>query len=678
MVHPYGQVATVNGPFMASPSFPGVEELSLREGSPSAARVDALVKDPAPLRRMPDLDLGVISLFPKPFAESLEETRILLLDHLGLTASGTAGLRVIFDANDALEDFDEEEADFESCEDLIDLGELRATFLPDMRVLTHKKICHSLASDFSFPTGSVEDVAHQAVSSLRQLFHVFMEDIPSANDVPAAIGLLQALLLITQKLVPFIKACLRHDVISTTAPLQERLRIMLANLSDIETTPVYAIGPTAVSLPPEIIFRIFSYCIIDEEDEEADADLTGESAVPVVLASVCSYWRAIALSHRDLWTNIDVHFCSAGNFELLKTWLARTVTRKISVRLSFTPWNQSQRTWEMIDALAAHASQWEDIDISLPDSLEGEKLRLKGPFRALRRISLTLPFREYDDPEFWTRSLVADLGDAPLLQEVCLVRWNHDVVLPWAQLTTITMQGCRFPQEDVEDGFRIFHGLCPNLVECTLDDNYMETDIFLSGNRRTNTTVRNLYLYNDDSVHTVRRVSFSALRRLRLHMDHWDEEVEDDHWLFFYEAPEITSLYIRVVKEFTAENLFSLLSLESGPVALRSLKIEYTRDKRFNITTLLKSMHEDYTNFLPNLTRFELIPPTRHKFPYLELLRMLAVRADGFDACVPLKKFTMSVKDELEDTIHSQFELLAERGLKINLEVDGTLVDFGG
>ncbi|KAJ6581204.1 condensin complex subunit 2/barren [Mycena capillaripes] len=108
-----------------------------------------LAKDPAQLRsKKLDLEFSVDPLFKKTCADFDEGgAQGLLMNHLSLGTGSEAGLRVIFDASDSVGKVDEEGMD--EPEDVVDLTELRNSFLPDLAVLKDKEIAHSLA-DFSF------------------------------------------------------------------------------------------------------------------------------------------------------------------------------------------------------------------------------------------------------------------------------------------------------------------------------------------------------------------------------------------------------------------------------------------------------------------------------------------------------------------------------------------------
>ncbi|RXW23885.1 hypothetical protein EST38_g1944 [Candolleomyces aberdarensis] len=110
---------------------------------------NTLVKDYSVLtNKKLDLEFSVDPLFKKTCADFDEGGASgLLLNHLSLGLGGDGGMRVIFDASDSV--FKEEADVPDEPEDLADISELRAKFIPDFSVLDDKVISHSLTG-FSF------------------------------------------------------------------------------------------------------------------------------------------------------------------------------------------------------------------------------------------------------------------------------------------------------------------------------------------------------------------------------------------------------------------------------------------------------------------------------------------------------------------------------------------------
>ncbi|KAK7056215.1 hypothetical protein VNI00_002767 [Paramarasmius palmivorus] len=148
------------------------DEDHVRERKKKSTRsVATLAKDPSQLRaKKLDLEFSVDPLFRKTCADFDEGgAQGLLMNHLSLGVGQDGSLRVVFDASDSISKMEEEE-DVEEPEDLIDLTELRNTFLPNLDDLESKAISHSL-EDFSFS---------QSASSLDET--TFFQDNTNDDD----------------------------------------------------------------------------------------------------------------------------------------------------------------------------------------------------------------------------------------------------------------------------------------------------------------------------------------------------------------------------------------------------------------------------------------------------------------------------------------------------------------
>lgn len=130
----------------------GAKRKKRGEGRPK----ETLAKSAEQLRsKKLDLEFKVDPLFRKTCADFDEGgAQGLLMNHLSLGVGAEGGMRIVFDASDAMGKGDDEgEAEPEEPEDEIDLSNLRSQFLPNLETLEDKAICHSLA-DFSFAKGA--------------------------------------------------------------------------------------------------------------------------------------------------------------------------------------------------------------------------------------------------------------------------------------------------------------------------------------------------------------------------------------------------------------------------------------------------------------------------------------------------------------------------------------------
>ncbi|KAJ7809824.1 hypothetical protein B0H14DRAFT_2865150 [Mycena olivaceomarginata] len=88
----------------------------------------------------------------------------------------------------------------------------------------------------------------------------------------------------------------------------------------------------ALTLPPEIVSRIFVECLPGHGRVRPSPD-----APPLSLAQICRHWREIAISSSELWASVDMDgFFSDGTGhkkELLQMWFARAKGRPLSVTI---------------------------------------------------------------------------------------------------------------------------------------------------------------------------------------------------------------------------------------------------------------------------------------------------------------------------------------------------------
>ncbi|KAJ6512329.1 hypothetical protein DFH09DRAFT_1321189 [Mycena vulgaris] len=303
---------------------------------------------------------------------------------------------------------------------------------------------------------------------------------------------------------------------------------------------------------------------------------------------------------------------------------------------------ESDRTWQSITALRS-TPPLHEVDLNLDD-----------PFPALRRLALELPsgFSEY--PNDWAQYMVADLTDASLLKEVHLTNWNHsyEVLLPWHQLTTITLDACRLPpllhgSVDEHDYLAIFHRLCPTLVECTITDTmWDQASLGYTGPRSTHRRFRCLYLFSGN----IPRLE----RRREAHQD------------FFAGSRRLYHLTLSVDNGFHAADIPELL--ETVPASLTELTLDYSGAETFDIGAILIALHGAAV-FMLNLARLELIAPAGgHAFPYPALIALLIARCADTEECAALLKFRVGVEEsKLDDALAAEFCKLAHLGMDIKI-----------
>ncbi|KAF8211064.1 hypothetical protein K438DRAFT_1449849, partial [Mycena galopus ATCC 62051] len=80
-------------------------------------------------------------------------------------------------------------------------------------------------------------------------------------------------------------------------------------------------------LPTELTSEIFINCL------SSGRVVPRARTPPLLLAQVCSKWRAIAFSVPELWNCVRPRHLSANTIQLLELWLHRAGTLPISISL---------------------------------------------------------------------------------------------------------------------------------------------------------------------------------------------------------------------------------------------------------------------------------------------------------------------------------------------------------
>lgn len=227
-------------------------------------------------------------------------------------------------------------------------------------------------------------------------------------------------------------------------------------------------SPIRKYLPPEILSNIFRYASppIDFPTRHFDTservintytsplpDLeTNSPYLPVLLGSVCSYWRQVAQSTPELWNTLvlDVRRRTAVNHaQLLQLCLSKSKALPLEVEMDFRREQRVNHGEPLKDRGNKIVAALRPIQGVLfdPDTMPKMRtLRLIAPpcewlplipasFPNLEDLSLGWPFRFSMRPP---ASLVLDLSNLRRLTRVTLSR-EVKLVLPWSQITNLKL-----------------------------------------------------------------------------------------------------------------------------------------------------------------------------------------------------------------------------------------------
>ncbi|KAJ6589242.1 hypothetical protein B0H19DRAFT_234215 [Mycena capillaripes] len=213
-------------------------------------------------------------------------------------------------------------------------------------------------------------------------------------------------------------------------------KILVQERLDCYTYPV-------LTLPNEIAAEIFIHFL---PIYPLCPPLTGVLS-STVLTQICRTWREIALATPGLWRAICLSV-PERQFKISDTWLSRSRCCPLSVQIFES--HYELRASEAFAEVLYHQTRWEHLKLRLARS----NIPRIEAMPMLRTLDLTL--HHVSD--------VFQLHEAPLLRTVFLcVGVYQNVILPWAQLTSLTLFSI-YPGEYVP-----ILQQTSNLVHCRLD-----------------------------------------------------------------------------------------------------------------------------------------------------------------------------------------------------------------
>ncbi|KAJ7261949.1 hypothetical protein C8J57DRAFT_1134179 [Mycena rebaudengoi] len=229
---------------------------------------------------------------------------------------------------------------------------------------------------------------------------------------------------------------------------EERLRVEKKQLLERLKSIVYPI----LTLPPEITSEIFIHCV------RGHNNLRG----PLLVATVCKAWRAIALTTPAIWSEFHGPWFGGGGSlaNMLQCWLPRAGSRPLTLKAI----HLGEFSHEAIlETIAPYSSQWTSLDLNAGfRPVVFPVGAIHTPLLSLKTLQIQVHQWPIGDP-----TSITAFVDAPQLREIHLVRMSlSQISLPWIQITHLTLSYQSLPQ--------IFEILqqTPNLEDLTvsLDD----------------------------------------------------------------------------------------------------------------------------------------------------------------------------------------------------------------
>ncbi|KAJ7659300.1 hypothetical protein DFH06DRAFT_1406470 [Mycena polygramma] len=157
---------------------------------------------------------------------------------------------------------------------------------------------------------------------------------------------------------------------------------------------------------------------------------------PTLLTQICVTWRAIALNTPALWRAMafshsrDIPFAPQGY--VAGIWLKRSGSCPPSIRPEELD-EDDPISEQVLSSILPHRARWEYVRLCLSPSLIST---IEGPMPLVRHLELVAGYPPTTSPLTVTR-----LDEAPHLRTVVLDDGAAvQVILPWAQLTSLTLK----------------------------------------------------------------------------------------------------------------------------------------------------------------------------------------------------------------------------------------------
>ncbi|KAJ7474292.1 hypothetical protein FB451DRAFT_286501 [Mycena latifolia] len=199
--------------------------------------------------------------------------------------------------------------------------------------------------------------------------------------------------------------------------------------TDSEAAALESIVSPILILPSEITAEVFVHYVgplVDFHDSQCG---------PLLLASICRAWRAIAVNLQPLWSSIEIHPMSTlwGTENLLQHWLPRAGDHPLDLDI-----RKQHRAYNVLGLLAPSSMQWRSLQLVLtpPFWVINE---IQGRVPLLKKLTVILDLGTAMDDAL---PLITAFSDAPQLRAASLFRIPpRRILLPWTQLTWLEWFG---------------------------------------------------------------------------------------------------------------------------------------------------------------------------------------------------------------------------------------------
>ncbi|KAJ7877039.1 hypothetical protein B0H13DRAFT_1893420 [Mycena leptocephala] len=190
--------------------------------------------------------------------------------------------------------------------------------------------------------------------------------------------------------------------------------------------------PPILTLPNEITMEIFIHFLPIYPLCPPLIDLLS----PTLLTHICRRWREIALGTPELWRAIKFFTNSRiplqRKVNIAGLWLRRSHCSPLSIFIDEFG-RRRKDLGEVFTAILPHRARWEYLRFDLMSCFPV----IEGPMPLLRHLDLALGNKGDEDP-----AVFHAFRELPSLRTAILYeRAAANIILPWAQLTSLTLMG---------------------------------------------------------------------------------------------------------------------------------------------------------------------------------------------------------------------------------------------
>ncbi|KAF7350873.1 F-box domain-containing protein [Mycena sanguinolenta] len=220
------------------------------------------------------------------------------------------------------------------------------------------------------------------------------------------------------------------------------------------------------SLPPEIISRIFVFCLPPLGTAPSCKN------APLLTAQICRSWRELTLQTPELWVDIRPVCGGKAAAEMMKVWSSRA--ESLPLHYILISWDAEEAD-SLVEAVLQHQQRWGLLFMAVPWSAYARMHTLGASFPVLYHIQLVIQGGD-STPTLESSKLI--FHDAPKLRTVAISSFGgcsefpmYLLEIPWGQLESLKVAiGNDTWAENMSTLLQ-----CTNLTELTISSNVQQT-----------------------------------------------------------------------------------------------------------------------------------------------------------------------------------------------------------